>query len=207
MDGITVTGHGEATAVPDTLTADLGVAVLAPDVGTAFDTTARQIGAIISAITAAGVPAGDIQTRDLSVQPEYDHRSDVPALRGYRVSQMLNVAIRDVASAGAAIGAAASAGGDDFRVGGLVFGVDRTSDLSDVARAAAWADARHRAEHLARLAGVELGAPIAVTESDGGTPGPMPRMARLVADSMPLLPGTTAVTSDVTVTFGIVTSG
>jgi len=207
VKGITVTGRGEASAVPDTLTVDLGVSVLAATVGAAFEGAAGRAGAVIGAITSAGVDERDVQTRDLSVHSEYDHRSDPPRLLGYRVTHTVTARLRNPTATGDVVGAAAEAGGDDFRMNGLSFGIDDDTALLEAARAAAWLDARTKAEQLADLAGVALGAPGDIIESSGDGVRPMLRVASLAAEAMPVPVGTTAVSVVVTVTFAIAGAG
>jgi uncharacterized protein YggE len=207
VKGITVSGRGEASAVPDTLSIDLGVAVIAPTVGAAFAGAAERAGAVIGALRSAGVAESDVQTRDLSVHPEYDHRSDTPRLLGYRVTHAVTARLRNPAATGDVVGAAAEAGGDDFVMNGLSFAVDDDTALLELARAAAWQDARSKAEQLAALAGVTLGGPHRITESSGGGIGPMPRVAKFAAESMPVAVGTTAVSVELTVTFAIASTG
>ena len=100
-------------------------------------------------------------------------------------------------------------GGNDVRVNGIQFTVDQPEKYRNEARDKAVADARARAEQLAKAAGVSLGKPRSITESFST---PTVGVARAVAPSAagagpvvdtPVSPGETQVTLSVNVVFGI----
>ena len=90
----------------------------------------------------------------------------------YRVSNMVNVTIRDLDSVGDVLDAVIEAGAND--IWGITFAIDDPSEAQDEARAGAIEDALARAGALAELNGVELGPVMSVTEVIGSTPIPMP---------------------------------
>ena len=68
------------------------------------------------------------------------------------------------------------------------------------------ADARTKAEQLAKLGGVSLGKPRSIAETQGATPvypAGIPGVARDSAGSTPVETGTNTVTVDVTVRWAI----
>jgi len=69
--GITVTGHSEIMAVPDTAYVSLGVATERKSSRQAVANNARIAQAITDAVKAQGVEAKDIQTRGYALQPTY----------------------------------------------------------------------------------------------------------------------------------------
>lgn len=170
--GITVEGSGRITGQPDTLTATVGVEVERPTVQEALDAGNTGAQQVIDAVTGAGVADEDIQTARFEVHPRYDHRpgQDEPEIRGYLVTNMLEVRIRDVDAAGEVLAAATEAGGGDARVQGIRFSLEDNEALVAQARERAFADARGRAEDYAQLAGRELGALVSVDETF--TPSP-----------------------------------
>jgi uncharacterized protein YggE len=62
------------------------------------------------------VPAADIQTANLFIQPNYQRSSQVPA--GYEVSESLTATLNNLRAAGAQIQAAGRAGGNATTVDG-----------------------------------------------------------------------------------------
>jgi uncharacterized protein len=163
--GINVSGQGKVTGKPDTLTVSLGVSLLRPTVDAATADAAGLATAIINALKGAGVAEDDIQTSNYSIYPEYDYSGTVQRLLGYRVNNQVNVKIRNLETAGATIDAATAAGGDATVVSSLAFSIEDNSELLQMARTAAWADAEAKAGQLAQLAGLELGSAISITES------------------------------------------
>jgi len=206
MQGISVSGRGEVFGTPDTLTVTIGISVGKPTVSEAVDVAARRATDLIAALQGLGVAEDDMQTSNYSIYPEYDYReNETPRITGYRVDNTLNVKIRDLDRAGEVLDAATAAAGDEVRVNGVSFVLEDNDALLVAARAAAWEDAKTKAEQLAELAGVTLGAPLTIAETVGG--GPVPYYARAEAAAgdvaTPIQPGQETVSVDLTVTFAI----
>ena len=129
---------------------------------------------VIAAVRDQGVAQEDIQTSDYSIYPEYDYSGQSGAHRRYRVTNMLQVTVRDIDQSGAVIDAATAAGGDASQVGGVSLVIEDDAGLIQQARESAWQDATVKAEQLAELAGVTLGAPISITETTDSPPPAIP---------------------------------
>ena len=202
--GISVTGQGRVTGIPDTMVITLGVSVLRPTVGQATGDAATLADAVIAALKAGGVAEAAIQTPSYSVYPEYDYREFDERLRGYRVSNQLQVKVRDLDRAGELIDAATAAGGDDTVVHGLSFSIEDNQALLEAARAAAWADAEAKARQLARLAGLTLGRATSITETiQFDVPPVFFEAAEFARTATPIQPGQSDVTVVVQVTFAL----
>ena len=72
---VTVVGSGEVRGVPDTLTVDVAIEFLAPDVTTAMNQTNDRQQAVINALTSGGIESKDISTTQVSLQPQYTDNS------------------------------------------------------------------------------------------------------------------------------------
>lgn len=206
MTGISVSGRGEVIGTPDTLSVSLGVSVTRATVSEAIDVAAQRATGLIDAMRDLGVADDDMQTSNYSVYPEYDYSdNNAPKITGYRVDNTLSVKIRNLDMAGEILDAAASAAGDDVRVNGVSFSLDDNDALLVAARAAAWEDARTKAEQLAELAGVTLGAPLTISESVANFPQPFFDRAAAGAfdEATPIQAGQETVTVDLSVTFEI----
>jgi uncharacterized protein len=203
--GITVTGIGHSSVQPDLMTVGLGISVLAATVADARALASSKAMALISSLKDRGVNDDDIQTTHYTIHPEYDHEDGRRNLRGYRVSNDVEVTLRDLDSAGELLDAAAAAGGDETNVNNISFAVEDQGPARDRARKLAWDDAVARAEHLARLSGWELGRAMSIVETTNRQPGPIPapRLAMLEADATPIEAGATAVTVTLEVRFGL----
>lgn len=170
---ISVAGRGEASADPDTVILSLGISVLRDTVTEAIADAADLMTEVIQVLRDQGVEEDDIQTTNFAVFPEFDFsRDNERELRGFRVSNQVSASLRDVGAAGALIDAAAQEGGDDVLINVISFTIDDSQALLDEARELAAADARRKAEQIARHTGVDLGDVIAISESSGRAPAP-----------------------------------
>jgi len=184
---ISVSGQGEASAAPDIATVNAGVQALAP---TAIE-AAKQNEALVSQVMAAlkkqRIADKDIRTADYSIFSERrrDPRDNgETTITGYRVSNSVQVTVRDLDTLGDVLGAVTNAGAN--AVNGIEFGIDDGTALEARARAAAMADARSQAEALAKLAGVELGDVLQISlSSGGGYPRPVAMARMAMADAAP----------------------
>lgn len=197
QSGIRVSGIGEVTGTPDTITVGLGVSVLADTVAEASSQAAEKATALIDALTANGVDRDDITTTDYSIYPEYDWRNETETLIGYRVSNTVRVKIRNVSQAGDVLDAAVAAVGDDVRVHELYFSIEDNKEMVEAARQAAWEDALAKATQLADLSGRSLGPATSITESVSQPPVPIPFERAFLAEEpafeTPIEPGTSTV--------------
>jgi uncharacterized protein YggE len=197
--GITVTGHGTASAAPDRADFSFGVETQGETAGEALAANGKAAAGVIDAVRAAGVAEADIQTQQVSVHSRYS--SEGQAIVGFTATNTVTAALRDLEKAGAVIEAAVAAGAN--AVHGPTFAVSDPADVYGVALEGAFADARAKAELLAEVTGATLGEVATVVE---GGPGFAPRLARLAADSgggIPLEPGVKEIQASLTVTFRI----
>lgn len=199
--GITVTGVGTVTTVPNEAEFSLGVQTNGATAREALAANSEQMNRVLAALESAGVDKSDVKTQDVSVSPSY---SDKGQTDGYTARNTVSVKIHDLAKAGEVLDAASNAGANE------VYGPSLTRSDQDAQQAKALgdavADARKKAEALADAAGVRLGAVTAITEGFSGGPEPYyaEGAARLSADkAAPIEPGTQDVQASVTVTFAI----
>ncbi|MFI6871472.1 SIMPL domain-containing protein [Nocardia sp. NPDC050406] len=195
---VTVVGTGEVRGAPDVLNADLGAQVTAADVSTAVDDVNAKATAMTDAMVAAGAEREDIQTSELSVQPEYGPEGRT--ITGYRASNSVHVVVRDLTKASAILDAAVKAGGNDTRISKVSFSLEDNSKLLGDARARAFDDAKSRAQQYADLAGLKLGDVETITEDTSGGNFPMQADA---APEFKLEPGQQTVTLTVNVTWNL----
>jgi uncharacterized protein YggE len=207
--GLTVTGSGEAKSKPDIARSSIGIEVRAETAEQATAQASERMNAVLAAIKGAGVADTDLRTHDFSVQFERDYTppplpvpppppvkpgakaapaaqlepapSSVP--RGsYRVSNTVEVTIRDISKVSAVLTAATSAGANN--VWGINFDVENQDPLHDKARAQAIEKAKRNAEQLAQLTGVKLGAIVTIEDqADSGQIAPRMFKAAMMAES------------------------
>ena len=203
--GIAVTGTGSSRGTPDVMLVNLGVSVVADQVGQATTEASQLAADVIAAVRGQGVAKEDIQTTDYSIYPEYDYSGDRERIVGYRVTNMLQVTVRDIDKSGAIIDAATTAGGDASQVGGVSLVIEDDAGMIQQARESAWEDATAKAEQLAELAGVTLGEPVSITETTDSAPPAIPyaEEAALDAARTPIEPGRQNVEVTVKVVYSI----
>jgi uncharacterized protein YggE len=166
---ITVVGQGEAFGEPDEANVQVGVEIFAETVEEATNENQAVLDKIMAALEGQGIAPEDIQTANYSLWAEqkYGDRG-FEGISGYRVSNQVNVTVRDLNALGEVLAAVTEAGANSIQ--GVYFSVADPAALEAEARAAAMENARIRAEELAGLAGLELGEVKVVSEIIGGPP-------------------------------------
>ena len=165
---------------------------------------------VVAALRGEGIEDRHLRTTQVSLQPEYDYSEAGRRLLGYTARNQVEVTVVDLAKLSGTIDAATGAGGDDVRLEGIAFDLSDREAVRQQAREEAMAHARATAEQLARLGGVELGAPIAISETTLDEGGPRPVMMRAVreeaaadATSTPIEAGETKVRVRVEVRYDV----
>ncbi|MCI0542477.1 SIMPL domain-containing protein [bacterium] len=222
---ISVTGDGEAFAVPDIAEFSFSVVKEAKTVPEAQKQSSELSHAIIEFLQSSGVDEKDIKTVNYSVNPKYEWqqmskqvvcvRAPCPpivegkqVLTGYEVNQTVSVKVRKVDTAGTLLSGVGEKGATN--VSGVEFTIDNPDAIQREARNIAIEKAKEKAAELAKDLDVRLVRIVAFNES--GAPGPIFFGKAMMAegmggDSMALAPnitpGENKVTSNVTLTYEI----
>lgn len=200
---LTVSAEARTAARPDIALITAGVVTEAPTAEAALAANAQRMTAVIAAIRRAGVAERDIQTAQLSVNPQMVYAENVPPrVTGYQAANTVNVKVRNLANVGKTVDAVVAQGSNQLN--GISFSLDDPDAALDGARTEALKRARARADLYAAAAGLKVHRIVAIAE--GGAvdpPRPMPMMmARAAAmDSTPVAAGEVGLTANVTVTF------
>ena len=205
--GISVTGTGKASGAPDMALLTLGVSAEEKSVKEARDKAAEAMNGVIKSLKDNGVDDKDVQTQQLSIEPQFDYADGRQELRGFRVTNIVTSKLRDLDRVGEVVDDAATAGGDLLEVRGLSFTIEDPAELRAQAREEAVKDARARAERLAELSGVKLGKPISINEEGFVVPPSIPfgrgDLQAAPAAETPVQPGEMEVSVNVSVVFAI----
>jgi len=174
-----ISATGEVTRVPDVAIITAGVVSRAATATGALQDSANRMQRVLAALKHAGVADRDIQTSNVSLNPEYrypENRS--PQLVGYTASNNVTVRFRDIRSSGRILDALVAEGAN--QINGPSLTVDKPETALDEARAKAIAIGRVRAELYARSMGMRVVRVVVISESGGGyaPPPPMPMYAR-----------------------------
>jgi len=162
---ISVTGEGEAVAVPDIATFSFGVLTEGADATEAQEKSAVAINDILAYLEDEGVAEEDINTQYYNLNPKYEWVTEESAasgwrpdgkqvLVGYQVNQTVSVKVRDTEKAGSLISGVGEMGATN--ISSLEFTTDDDETLRSEARAAAIVDAQAKAKVLAEDLGVRI---------------------------------------------------
>ncbi|MEA3040007.1 MAG: uncharacterized protein QOE79_2520 [Sphingomonadales bacterium] len=196
-----VVATGEARRVPDIATIGAGVVTTAPTAAAALEQNSRQMASVLAALKRAGIADRDIQTRSVSLFPDYrQDGTSPPQIMAYRASNEVSVRFRDIAATGRILDVLVAQGAN--QINGPNLSIENSDAAMDEARTRALTAARARAELYARALGKRVTRVLEVSEgADVSYPRPM--MAR-VADtlqSLPIATGEQALSATLTVVF------
>lgn len=199
--GITVTGTGSATGVPDQAQFSFGVTTTGSTADQALEANSSVMNEVIDALRGAGVAEEDLQTQQVSVFPRFSE--DGRSIVSWTASNSVSALVRDIEQAGEVIDAAVDAGAN--QISGPFLTISDTDELTKQALEGAMADAQSKAQAIADAAGVTLGGIVSIVESGAPiVPGPFPvAEAAVEAGAVPIEPGTQEVRASVTVTYEI----
>jgi uncharacterized protein YggE len=215
---ISVSGEGEAFAVPDIATFTFSTVEEALVVAEAQQLASRRVDSALKFLRAQKVEERDIKTVSYSINPRYEFERIVcitypcpegkRSLAGYEVSQTIEVKVRALEGAGTLLGGLGEIGVTNLS--GLSFSVDDEDAVQRDAREKAITQARAKAKQLAKDLDVRLvrivsfsesGAPIYYGRAFAAEAFGMGGADAALAPEVPV--GESRVVSNVTITYEI----
>ncbi len=194
--GIVVVGEAKLNYRPDVAYVTFGAVAQAATAEAAQTELAARLSKVLARAKALGIPDQDIANGGYSITPQYAYdRGTAPRITAYQASQQVVLTLRDVSAVGKVLDALVQ--GDGATTASLRFGFSAGKDPELDARARAIADARDKAEAMARAAGVRLGSAISI--NDASAPSPYRGEFDVAAGKGPL-PSTQVPTGDVELT-------
>ncbi len=168
---------GEVTRVPDLAIVSAGVVARSATATGALQDAADRMQRVIAALKRAGIEDRDIQTSNVSLNPEYRYPDkQAPELTGYTASNTVTVRFRELRNSGRILDALVAQGAN--QISGPNLAVDKPDAALDEARAKAVATGRARADLYARALGLRVVRIVSINESGGYyAPPPAPPMA------------------------------
>lgn len=155
---IITSGSSEVKVTPDRAQVTVSVQTENADVKVAQSENADRMDAVIKAIKAVGIADADIRTSGYSIYPVYDDTSSIfgRKVKTYRVTNSVQVTIRDVTKTGEVIDAAVAAGAN--QVDSIMFMVSEELEqsLRNEVLGKAVRKARADADIVAAAAGVTI---------------------------------------------------
>ena len=175
--GVTVQATGTVKVVPDGVSFNFAVSVLAQSSESAMSEASTTAESVRKVLEDAGIANEDIATQNVSVYPEYASSiTGTQTLSGYRAQQVFTVTLRETATAGELVDAVIAAGGNSLQVYGVTPTLLDTEAAVAQAREAAIKSAKAKAKDYAGLIDADLGSVEYVNEIASPT-SPMPLMA------------------------------
>lgn len=204
LNTVTALGEGKHVAAPDRAEMTFGVTTQGNEAKATLDDASKRSDTLISALKKAGINAEDIQTSGVSLNPQYDYNEGkIPRITGYQASLQVRVTMKDIEKIGDIIAAASDGGATDIQ--GPNWTLSEDSDARAQAIEKAVADAKVRAEVMAKAAGKSVGDVVSLNESGVSVPiiyGETRAAADMAAAGVPQVePGTLDITANVTVVF------
>jgi uncharacterized protein len=196
-----INATGEVTRVPDVAIISAGVVSRSPAATAALSEAADRMARVLAALKRAGVEDRDVQTSNVSLNPEYRYpENQAPQLVGYTATNTVTVRFRDIRNSGKILDALVAQGAN--QINGPNLTIDKPETALDEARAKAVATAKARAELYARSLGMRIARVVAVSENGGyAVPPPVPMVARMEAASTKIEPGEQKLQVSLTMTF------
>lgn len=175
-----INATGEVTRVPDVAIISAGVVSRSTTATGALQDTANRMDRVLAALKRAGVADRDLQTSNVSLNPEYRYpENQAPQLVGYTASNQVTVRFRDIANSGKILDALVGQGAN--QINGPNLTIDKPEAALDEARGKAVAVGRARADLYARALGMRVVRIVSVNESGGYyAPPPAPPMAPMM---------------------------
>jgi len=199
-----INATGEVGRVPDVAVISAGVVSRASTATAALSDSADRMSRVLAALKAAGVADRDVQTSNVSLNPEYRYPQDqAPQLVGYTASNNVTIRFRDIRNAGKILDALVKQGAN--QINGPTLMIDKPEEALDEARAKAVAVGRARADLYARSLGMRVVRVVTVNESGGYAPPPPMPVAMMAArgerDQTKIVPGEQKLEVNLAMTF------
>ena len=176
-----VAATGRSEVRPDEARMTVGVTTNAPTAAAASAGNTATANRVAAALERLGVKPDDVQTRSLTLS-----RIDYGPERGrFRADNLVEVRVRDIRQAGAAVAAATEAGGNV--VSGPMLRVSSPEAADNAAYAAAYKAARARAEAYAAAAGLRVARVLAIRD-EGAEGLPIPYARGMAVESSAAAP-------------------
>jgi len=196
---IAVGSRGEIKVAPDRATIQISVQTRAATAAAAATENAARQKAVIDALRALGLAAGDISTTGYNVFPEQRYEPNKePVVIGYNVTNTITVELKTLSMVGPVIDTALGKGAN--MISSLQFYASNTEDARRRAITSAIQKARAEADVAARAAGGTIGTLLEINIGAYFRPPPQPLQiqARMTAAAeTPISPGDQTIAVDV----------
>jgi uncharacterized protein YggE len=206
---ISFSGTGKILAKPDVAVLSFSIVTEAINSKNAQNDNSKKSKEVVDFLKKQDIKDNDIKTTGYNIYPQYVYpQNGRPQIRGYQVSQDLEIKVRDLDKLNNIVDGVVMAGVNRFN--SLVFKVDNLEDLKLQARKRAIKDAQNKAKELEKQIDIKLGKIVDFSENDDRF---NPFMSKTIADgtgessfseALPSLPsGENEIIVNVTLTYQI----
>ena len=210
IDVIHVSGSGSVTGTPDRAQITFAVQTENANVKTAQSENAVQMNAVIDALVASGIPKDQMKTTGYSIYPVYQDSNGLlnQKVQTYRVTNTLQVTLKDVNQTGNVIDTAVKGGANNVNSVQFMLSDEQAQALRSEALKNAVTLARADADVVAAALGVNITGVQSADISQGYTPVVYDNYQAEAAGAKaavptPVQPGDVTVTAQVSVTYSI----
>lgn len=177
---LNLAAYGETKVAPDMAAINLGVMTEAATAQAAMQANATRMNQVMASLKRSGIAAKDIQTSQLSIEPQYVYeQNQPPKLTGYRATNQVTVTVHDLARLGQAVDATVAAGAN--QMGGINFGLEDPTAAENAAREAAVKALAAKADLYAKATGYRVLRLVSLSEGGSMSPPPPMPMAAMSA--------------------------
>ena len=203
-----VSGEGSVEIAPEIARISIGVTTTGATAMEALSKNNQDSSRLVKAIREAGIAGRDVQTSDLSVEPEYAEDDEEDRIIGWRAINSLTVTTADLENLGDLITVLFDAGGNTANAPD--FDLTEASKLRALrdAERKALAEARDQAEATAAALGMRVARTLLVSDSkvnfSGGGRYIVVTGSRMSRPAVPIEPGMIEVQAEYSVEYALV---
>lgn len=156
---IQASGEGKASAQPDMAVISLRFSEKGKTSADAVKALSGKVNRALAVLKANGYGSDAYETGSINVYPEYNYQNGRSEVVGQQASQTLTVRVRNLDAKGQKVGVLVDALAqiDGINIDSVSFDIYDKTPLQTQARAAAFRDAKAKAEDYASFAGLSVG--------------------------------------------------
>lgn len=162
---LNMSGEGKVSAVPDLATITASIVVQGSTAKEAKDKATQKYNDVVAALKTFGISDKDLQTSGYYVNPQYDYTIGAREIIGYNATESITIKVRDQKNVGKVLDLVAQKGAN--QIGQVQYSFSDLDGVKQQAREKAIANARDKAEKVAKISGLRLGDVINFQEQQG----------------------------------------
>ncbi|NRH20940.1 SIMPL domain-containing protein [Candidatus Gracilibacteria bacterium] len=165
QNSISVNGDGKVFAKPDTFLLTVVAQEKSKTTKEGFAQVAAKIGEVQKLLKDNGIEEKDIQSVNISINPNYNYDNGKSTIDGFMATHGLQVKIRNLESIDTILAGVSTIA--NVQIQNTAYDIDDKTKLYTEARNLAIAKAKQKAEDMAKASGINLGKVVTISESQG----------------------------------------